>query len=229
MPVKFSFIIPTLNEGDYIGDCIRSIKNQTIHNYEIIVADSYSKDRTKEIAESMGAKIVLEARRGPAVARNTGASAASGSIFVFADADVRFEKDFLEKLENQLGSAGGCIFHLNVYDADNAAEIISYRTVNYLVKFLISIGMPMTAGSCFAFREDIFKKVGGFRTEFMTNEDHDLAKRVYKIARFKILNINIYTSTRRSKRMGFLKLMKIYAKSTFTFLLNNKPIHGYWA
>ena len=60
--------------------------------------DSYSKDNTVKIAKKYGAKVLYESKKGPAVARNTGAKKAKGEILIFPDADVRFEEDFLSNL-----------------------------------------------------------------------------------------------------------------------------------
>src|SRR3989344_830900 len=107
--MKFSFIIPTRNEGDYLEGCLKSIKKQTIKDYEIIIVDSYSKDNTVATARKYGAKVLFEKRRGPAVARNTGAKKTKGEILIFPDADVRFEKNFLEILEKKMNTViAGC-------------------------------------------------------------------------------------------------------------------------
>ena len=227
MEVKFSFIIPTLNEGKYIEDCIKSIKLQSVRNYEIIVVDSDSSDNTKELAQKMGACVLNEKRKGPAAARNAGAAMAKGSVFIFADADVRFEKNFLKNME-KISNFGGCIFHLHAHDANSFGESLSYEITNYIVRLMIALGKPMTAGSCFAYRADIFRESGGFDPRFVTNEDHELAKRVSKHSRFVFADIHVYTSARRAKKVGLFHLVKTYAKSTFMFLLNNKPIHDYW-
>jgi len=46
-----SVIIPTFNSGGTLGKCLRSIRNQTYGNVEIIVVDKFSTDKTKEIAK----------------------------------------------------------------------------------------------------------------------------------------------------------------------------------
>ena len=60
-PVRpsISIIIPTLNEEKYIERCLKSLKNQSFRNFEIIVSDSYSTDDTVKIAKKYGAKVVL--------------------------------------------------------------------------------------------------------------------------------------------------------------------------
>lgn len=230
MKVKFTFIIPTLNEGGYLEDCIKSIKKQARKDYEIIVVDSYSKDRTVNIAKKYGAKVLFEKRKGPGIARNTGAKHARGEIIVFADADVRFETDFLDKLERKFGMGiGGCIFFLKLYDARNNLQRTSYNMANYIAYLLISFGIPITAGSCFAYKKSIFKKLGGFNPNFLTNEDHELAERVNKIKKFVFFHdISVYTSSRRVANFGIIKSVIMYAKSTFVYFLNHGYLRDYW-
>jgi len=228
--IRFSFVIPTYNEGRYLEDCLRSIRNQTRGDYEIIVADSRSGDNTRKIAKKYGAKIVLDERRGPGSARNKGAKAAKGGLLIFTDADVRFEKDFLEKIDSRFEKGvGGCIFFLMPYDAPSASLKFSYTMTNYIAMLLTSLGSVMTAGSCFAYRKDVFTRAGGFNPEFLTNEDHDLAKRSARIMPFRFFkDITVYTSCRRVVNKGFIKMTWTYTKSSMVFFLNRGYLRDYW-
>lgn len=226
--IKFSFIIPTLNEGKYIGRCIDSIRDQTKKNHEIIVVDSYSKDKTVSIARKKGCKILFERRKGPGVARNTGAKKAKGEILVFADSDTKFEKDFLEKLGKKFKNKtlGGCIFRQGLFDAKNMPFL---KFWNYIIKTANDIGFTITNGVCFAYRNKYFNRAGGFNIKLLTNEDHDLARRVAKHARFRFFNdINVYTSARRAKRLGPIKFFRMHVKATMYYFLNHKSIPDYW-
>ncbi len=230
--MRFSFIIPTKNEGKYLEECLLSIKNQSLKNYEIIVVDTNSTDRTKAIARKYGTRVINEPRTGPGIARNTGAKVARGAILVFCDADVHFDHYFLEKLEEKFRKEkdiGGCIFRLRTYDARKKSHEVAYKYVNSVVEFMNKIGIAITAGSCFAFRRDVFFKAGSFNERFLTNEDHDLAQRVSKIKRFMFFNdIVIETSSRRIKKFGLLRSLKIYVKSTLIYLLNKSYLRDYW-
>ena len=71
----FSIIIPTYNEEEYLPVLLDSIKEQDFDDYEIIVADANSTDKTVEIAKDYGC-IVVEGGL-PAVGRNNGAKICS--------------------------------------------------------------------------------------------------------------------------------------------------------
>ena len=98
--MELSIIIPTLNEEKYLPKLLESIKKQNIKSYEIIVADSNSNDKTREIARKFGCKVV-KGRKNPGSGRNNGAKVAKGSILFFIDADCYIEDNFLQKALNK--------------------------------------------------------------------------------------------------------------------------------
>jgi glycosyltransferase involved in cell wall biosynthesis len=226
MKPKFSFIIPTRNEAGYLEDCLLSIKSQSKHNHEIIVVDTNSSDGTKKIAKKH-AKLINEPRRGIGLARNTGARRARGDMLIFADADVRFDQDFLERIEKKFeNDIGGGICALECYDGNGYAKRL-YNFINYIPRLMISIGKPLTAGSCFVYSKKYFDALKGFKDEWLTNEDHELARRMHKHRRFVFLNdIKVHTSSRRIRQMGFLRLLLFYIKSSAVFGLKNSYVKG---
>ncbi|MBU0615524.1 MAG: glycosyltransferase, partial [Nanoarchaeota archaeon] len=93
--MMLSIIIPTLNEEKHLPRLLDSITRQRFKDYEIIVADNNSKDKTRDIAKKFGAKVVPGGL--PAKARNLGAKAAKGNILLFLDSDVILSKGSLNK------------------------------------------------------------------------------------------------------------------------------------
>jgi len=98
-----SVIIPTYNEEKVLSDCIESLGFQTLTDFEIIVVDDGSTDGTLEILKNLekllpSFKFFQENHKGAGAARNLGAGNAKGEILVFVDADMTFDKNFLEKL-----------------------------------------------------------------------------------------------------------------------------------
>lgn len=101
--MRVSVIIPTYNEEKVIGDCLKSLEKQSWKNLEIIVVDDGSADRTFKILsdfkfQNSNFKVFKQEHLGPGMARNLGAKHAEGEILVFVDADMTFDKDFIEKL-----------------------------------------------------------------------------------------------------------------------------------
>lgn len=82
-----SIIVPTRNNAATISKCLESIRGQTYPDIEVIVVDNYSTDGTGEIAEGLGAKLLLKGpERSPQ--RNFGAEQASGEYLLFIDSDM---------------------------------------------------------------------------------------------------------------------------------------------
>lgn len=87
-PASFSVIIPTYNEEQYIGACLKSLLNQTNKPDEIIVVDNNSTDDTVKIVKSFsGVKLLKEARQGQLYARKFGFDNAKSDILATIDAD----------------------------------------------------------------------------------------------------------------------------------------------
>ncbi|MBU1136288.1 MAG: glycosyltransferase family A protein [Nanoarchaeota archaeon] len=101
---ELSIIIPTYNEENDIFSSLISLSEQSYKNFEIIIVDDGSTDRTLEIVEKfkeqnkISIKILKQLHGGPGKARNFGAKNAKGEILIFIDADMRFDKDYLKNL-----------------------------------------------------------------------------------------------------------------------------------
>ena len=88
-----SIIIPTYNEEEYLPVLLDSIKEQNFKDYEIIVADANSEDKTREIAEEYGCTVIEGGM--PAVGRNNGAKIAKGEYLLFLDSDLKLTDEYL--------------------------------------------------------------------------------------------------------------------------------------
>ena len=97
-----SVVIPAYNEEGYIGDLLNSIQAQIYKDYEVIVVDSYSSDKTKEIAKKFGARVIETPKSNIATARNVGINAAKGEIIGLIDADYVLDKEVFEEVANPL-------------------------------------------------------------------------------------------------------------------------------
>jgi glycosyltransferase involved in cell wall biosynthesis len=96
--LSVSVVVAAYNEEDHIAGLLGSLRGQTHPVREVLVADDGSRDRTAEIAASMGARVLRLPHRGPAAARNAAAQAASGEVLVFLDGDMACAPEFIERL-----------------------------------------------------------------------------------------------------------------------------------
>lgn len=105
---KFSVIIPAHNEAQYIGKCLRGIgiaaRAVAPDAVETIVVANRCTDKTREIAESLGARVLVNDDKCIASIRNTGVRAAVGEIVVTVDADSVMGKEALTEIKEKLES-----------------------------------------------------------------------------------------------------------------------------
>lgn len=95
---EVSIIIPTINEEAGIGLVLDSIPNVPGSKMEVLVVDTDSTDRTKEIARGKGARVINESRRGYGRAYKTGFDNALGDIIVTLDADCTYPAEEIPAL-----------------------------------------------------------------------------------------------------------------------------------
>ncbi|MCS7317955.1 MAG: glycosyltransferase [Candidatus Dojkabacteria bacterium] len=205
-----SIIIPTLNEEKALPELLFCIKEQTLKrdNFEVIIADAQSTDKTLQIAKEFGAKIVNGGT--PAIGRNAGAKEAKSDILVFLDADVKFSSIFLEKALE--------LFTNNNIDVACAfvkikpSIVVSYFFSNMadnIIRFLRQFtNNPIGCGDFIMCKKNIFNKIGGFDEKMVFGEDIDFLKRaVQNKAKYRILQISYINSPRRIKKIGISIMM----------------------
>jgi len=227
--VKISIIIPAKNEEDYVEGCLKSFKNQTFKDYELIIVDGFSNDKTELISKKYG-KVVHQDGIGISNARNCGAKVAKGKILVFSDADVRVEKNFLSKVWKEFSKSkiGGAVPKIKVYDSKRYSIKFGYNIYKTIIDIANKIGKGSTIGGCFIFRKDIFEKVGGFNENLITVEDTDLARRVSKISKFKKINVVAKISARRANNQNPLKYVLKSITAYMIYSLNKRSYPPYW-
>ncbi len=110
--MKVSFVLPAYNEEESIGATINEIKTAAnkllskglITDYEIVIVDNNSKDRTKEIAESFEAKVVIEKKQGYGAAYKTGFKKATGDVIITGDSDGSYPFIDLDKFFEEINN-----------------------------------------------------------------------------------------------------------------------------
>lgn len=101
--MKISAVVPVYNSEKYLNRCIDSVKAQTYTNWEMIMVDDGSKDRSAVIideAASHDGRIIAihQENAGAGEARNKGIDAATGDYIVFLDSDDYIDKDYFSLL-----------------------------------------------------------------------------------------------------------------------------------
>lgn len=95
---KFSIIIPVYNVEKYIKKCLDSVFNQTFTDYEVIIVNDGTKDKSMDIVKDYDLKVINQENKGLSAARNTGVKQAKGEYLIFLDSDDYIEKDLLKEI-----------------------------------------------------------------------------------------------------------------------------------
>ena len=220
--MKLSIIIPTLNEEKYLPILISQLKKQTFQDFEIIVSDGGSTDKTREIAQSFGCKVVEGGL--PGKARNEGAKVAKGELFLFLDADnIYLSDDFLEKAIKEFEKRNLGVATFPLYVAGNFIDKIAYFFYNLLVKITQRF-FPLACNIILT-KKEVFEKVGGFDEKIFLGEDHDFAQRAGKISKFGFIEKagKVITSARRFEKEGRFKTYLKYILAGIHFFLFGAP------
>ncbi len=230
--MTLSIIIPTLNEENYVGKLLQSLCEQTYADFEVIVVDGQSEDKTIEVVKSFSSrldlKVILARKRNIAYQRNLGAANARGDLLLFLDADIMLKEYFLERalqeIKNRNLNIAGCYFRPIM---PRAGRLSLQRTFDMFVRqiffnsvlFLAQFTYPLSPGGGTFSKNWLHKKLGGYDLSIKLGEDHDYARRASKITKFRLLRRTILVSMRREDAEGRLKILIKYVLATFHKLL----------
>ena len=209
-----SIIIPTFNEEVNIELLIKYIqKNVNSTQYEIIVSDAESTDKTEDVAKKLDAIITVSEKKGRAAQMNFGTSIAKGDVYYFVHADNFPTPTFYYDIENAISNQYNCGSFRFRFDTN---------------RFILKINSFFTRFNYLYFRggdqtifvtKELFEKVGRFNDEMLIMEDYDFLKRLFKIGKFKLVPKETIVSSRKYDKNSWLqvqlanlKIVKMYNK-----------------
>jgi GT2 family glycosyltransferase len=184
-PVRLSVIVPVHNGAGVLDRCLDALARSDFRDYECIVVDDGSTDDTARcVASTHGAALVrLDARGGPARARNRGAARARGELLLFLDADVCVHPDTLSQVDIHFRQHPSTAAVIGSYD-DRPADpgfISQYKNLfhHYVHQTSRTEAWTFWAG-CGAIRRQAFARVHGFDESYTRPcvEDIDLGFRL---------------------------------------------------
>lgn len=233
--IHYSVIIPAYNEEALLPKTLISLKSAMTNvpqPGEIIVVDNNSTDKTAEIAERHGAKIIFEPFRQIAKARNSGAKAARSTFLIFLDADTILPLPLLQKalmlLENGSHCGGGSLLNF-----DSNLPFLA----NKLVKFWnwLSRTNKLAAGSFIFCLAKGFFETGGFDEKTYAGEEINLSRRLTRWGRkhgllFTIFeDICVITSGRKFHWYSSLQVVLIlFLFTVYPFGLRSRSFCRFW-
>lgn len=214
--MKVSIVIPAKNEEAVLPGLFETIKAQDFRDYEVILADAGSTDRTREIAAAYGVRVVEGGMPGPG--RNRGAEAALGDIVIFADADIEFPNasyltDVVAEFEAREADVATCM--LNPM-SDKLPDRFGHAFYNHYTKLTERV-LPHAPGSCIIAKRSVHEAIGGFDERVVFAEDMEYVQRAHKLGyRFRVmLSQPVNVSVRRLDRDGRLSIAAKYLYGEF--------------
>lgn len=217
-----SIIIPTLNEEKHLPLLFESIKSQNFKGLEIIVADAGSVDKTVEIADNFGCKIIKGGL--PARGKNRGAKAAKSDLLLFLDADLNLPKDFFKKAlrefkKRKLDIASFCLHPRTRKKIVKLGFNLFYnRPIVFTQKFLAH------GSAAILVKKNIFEKVGGFDEKIKLAEDHYFVRQAAKIGKYGIIKSpGVFIHLRRFETDGYLSTLLKYLLCQI-YMFSGKPL-----
>ena len=232
-----SIIIPTLNEEKIIEKTLNQFKNLKIIDFELIVSDGNSKDKTVEIAKKYTNNVlIVKEKHTIAFARNQGAKIAKGEYLVFLDADVFikdlndfFKKAFLEFEKNKKLVA--LTVKLKVLpEFETFWDNFFHFIINFIHWFGCNVlNFGNASGEFQMIKKDIFLKIGGYNENLAVAEDVELFLRLSKIGKVKtIWKLTAYHTGRRFHQEGWLKVLYHWLLNFFSVLFFKKSAYKKW-
>ncbi|QLC65607.1 glycosyltransferase family 2 protein [Flavobacterium sp. LPB0248] len=210
----FSIIIPLYNKENFIQNTIQSILNQTFQNFEIIVVNDGSTDKSEEkLLQFKDSRIHYFSKKneGASATRNYGIEKANSNFITFLDADDYWYPTFLETMFTNISKLPDQKVFSAAIEFDTSKKIIpaeysilktneEFEIINY---FKSSIKESVLWTSSSVFHKSVFQEIGKFDTKIKSGEDTDLWIRIgliYPIVfSWKILARYVYDSKSLSK------------------------------
>jgi len=225
----FSVVIPCLNEEHFLPFLLKNLNSQTYTDFEVIVVDGNSEDKTAEVTKEFKSKYPLflhtTTTRNVGFQRNLGAKKSKGKVIIFFDADTQIPKNYLQKIAQTFETKHP--HFLTTYlkiTSDKPIEKI-YESLSNLIFELGKISKSgYSFGSMQAVKRSAFSDVGGYDIKTKFGEDGQLFGKLLKHNyKYLVLKTPRYIfSMRRFHTEDAFKQFTLQVK-----IIANLLLHGY--
>lgn len=182
--MKFSIIIPVYNVEKYIEKCLMSVINQTYSDYEVIIVNDGTMDKSIQIAEKIikdshieNIKVINKNNGGLGSARNVGVKYSSGEYIIFIDSDDYISYDMLEKINGVTTKKKYDMILFDYYCVNENEKILSRSKMygesimNFVVEENRDILLKSPAAWNKVYRREFYKEGGLCFPENVIYED----------------------------------------------------------
>jgi len=235
-----SVIIPTLNEEKIIGDTLANLQGLRRAGHEVIVSDSASTDRTREIAGRHADAVLVEPqpeKRTIARGKNRGARGAHGDFLIFIDADVaipdppEFAKTALSAFSENprlVGLTG----YLKVSPGQaTLADRFFFGVVNIVHRLNNNVlGIGSASGEFQMIRARAFRELGGYREDLVVTEDNEFFHRLAKFGQTRFEpRLTVYHTGRRPHALGWPRVLFEWVRNDLSLKFRNRSASKEWS
>lgn len=178
-----SVIIPAHNAAEYLPRSLAALEHSTFRDFECIVVDDYSTDKTRDVARQFCDTVLVNGdEAGPAGARNFAAGVARGEILLFLDADVCIKPDTLGLVHAAFHERPEVAAVFGSYDdapADRSPNSLFKNLFHHYIHQHGAEDATTFWTGCGAVRRQAFAQLGGFKTATITRmEDVEYGHRL---------------------------------------------------
>ena len=215
--MKVSVVIPTINEENTIGTVISQLKR--IDNVEIVVVDTNSTDRTREIAREMGAVVLEQPERGYGLAFKTGFRHCTGDIYVGLDGDATYPADAVKPLVDLLEINGVDFISCDRMTLRNEVNytmlhFVGNSVLNLFIRILFRYRMVDSQSGMWVFRSKLYPRMRHLSNGMAFSQD--LKIEAFKLGLFVEIPVKYGVRVTKPKLRtwsdGFRNLAHIFIK-----------------
>ena len=164
--IKYSFIVPVYNTEKYLKKCLDSLVNQTYKDFEIIVVNDGSTDKSSSIISKYQKKykniiVIDKENEGLSMARNRGVQKSSGKYIIFVDSDDYVSNKLLEEVDKKIDDSDILRFQIatedegytkiNEYHEEGFESMCGYDAFKYLSSYHF-----VEPAWCYVIRKDYY-------------------------------------------------------------------------
>ncbi len=210
--LQVSVVVPTLNEEDRIEKFLKQFDSQTLprDQFEIIIVDGNSRDKTREIAKKYADKVIIQKGKGIGGARNDGVKIAKSDIIATTDADIIVSQTWLKQIVNHFKKDEELIllYGVNYPMSKNKAIIFIYLVKRWLnsIGYKLHLVYFATATNS-AFRKKPYIAIGGY-LDMPIYDDIEITTRIRRLGKIRYdPTIFVYSSVRRIHKYGIIRFV----------------------
>ena len=223
-----SVVVAAYNEEEYLPRCLTAVTSQNFpkEEYEIVVVDNNSTDKTAEIAKSFGARVIREEKQGNTYAISRGMNEAKGEIIANTDADTVVAPDWLNRIK-EIFEDPKVVAATGTANMDTGNRFFNWLSGDFyegFLKFNFLLGKTHITGFNMVVRRSAFEKIGGINEKFTMSSDVDLGLRMGKVGKVVLSSkLKATTSVRRWESSPLSTLFAYFKSYIYVVWLRKPP------